>query len=274
MAGAYVQTASIANASSPASLSSGAFSSNPTVNNILVVFTWGSMNSSTALPSGNLTCSDNIGGNTYTQTAFQSTGFDGYTAMFYCVVAATGASFAPKITLTGGLVAGAAICAAEFSGNATSSVLDNNTTSGYVYNNQTSPASMTIVAGDIVCGLGMSTIGTNATPSNPTGWTQIAANTTIGGGGVGSACYILAPASPVAPTWTFTANPNYNASCQAGFKISSGSRGLFRPATLALGAGGSFFQSGVSARDRVDNWVRKGGLILPRKKSILVPHMG
>lgn len=244
MSYAYVQTAALAAAgSSPTSLSTTAFGSNPTVNNLLVVGCWGLANSP-VLTSANTTCSDNVTGASYSQLVFAANAFNYWMCLFYYVVGSTGSSFAPKVSFSANTPTSANIAAAEFSGGATSSPLDTSVTGSQAFATTWSPGNMTITSGDLVCSIYSESDAGTHTPTTPTGFTNIAKQSNGGSFGIGSFDYAINPTSPT--------NPSYNApgsgsawgnSGQACWLKSAGggSRGLFIPASLVTGAGGSFF---------------------------------
>lgn len=207
MAIAFAQKTSLGTLASGTTVSAGTFAANPTVGNYVIAWTWAYSGTTTA--AGNVTLSDNIGGNTYTQIGFVQRTQDianfFWCALFYSRVAATGASFAPKVTTTVS-GSGLCICAAEFSGGAASSPADGAAVTASAATGAPAPGSKAFTAGDLVCAVMVdgNTSGTS-TVTTPSGFTSVQQETNGVSFPVGEGVYALAPASPTNPTWNSVA---------------------------------------------------------------------
>jgi hypothetical protein len=205
MAIAFVQTATLGATGSATSISTSAFSSNPTINNYIIVWTYCQGTGAT-----DFTVSDSTNLNTYTPIGWSSISTQIAVQFFYTKVQHTGSSFTVTVT-TSESAQPLSIVASEFSGIgsiATSAITETGNLAGSG-TTAISPGNLNISSGDLViaiCGIweqaGRVTIGT------PASWTQVSLNdyTTdpMQAFLYGQSLYYINPSSPSDPNWSIT----------------------------------------------------------------------
>jgi hypothetical protein len=203
MAILHVQDAALGSASAATSQQTGAFAANPTVGNYLVAWGWGWMGSAHDLTPS---FSDTAGGNTWVVPAngYQQIALDLWGFLGYAKVAATGASF--KISSTGARTATGGsimVCAAEFSGVASTSPLDGSAVGTTNTTGIPAPGNLTLTSGSLVLGLMTSDQTTYTTfgYSTPTGFTRAGMQNDGSTFQVGEAIWAINPTSPSNPSW-------------------------------------------------------------------------
>jgi len=234
---AHVQDAAIGAVSNGASQQSGAFGANPTVGNYVVAYAWGWADTAHHHPTACVFT--DTGGNTYTVPAgvFRDQASDLWCAAAYAPVATGGASF--KVTATptgsGGTYNGSVVvCAAEFSGVASSSPLDGSAAGATGTSTTVAPGSMTLTAGSLVVAVGTDDNSTYG-GSTPTGFTRVGFQNNGSSFQVGEAVYAIGPTSPANPSRTITSAKW--AAAQFALLAAGGGGGTTQPTLSMLGCG-------------------------------------
>ncbi len=195
-----VQSTTLGTNSGGNSQATGAFATNPTVGNYLIVWAWGWTSSN----HGTVAFSD-TGGNVYTVPtgSQQDQTRDLWCAIGFAKVATSGATFkvtcTPNASSTGSIL----VVASEFSGGLASGPLDGAAVGTTGTSTSVAPGSLSFTAGDLVVAVSVDDNNTYG-GSTPAGFTRVANETNGSTFEVGEAVYAIAPASPTNPARTIT----------------------------------------------------------------------
>lgn len=198
MAITFVQKTSLGTSgASSGAVSSGAFGTNPTVGNYIIIWAWGwTSNAGTISPA-----LADTGSNSYTTPAnvLQKQSLDLWCTMGYTKVGTSGASF--KVSVTPGVNGGSVcVCGAEFSGLPASAPGDGAPIGTTGTTGAPAPGSMAISAGDLTCAVMTDDDTTTTTPTTPTNFISVQAENSASIQ-IGEAVYVINLASPSNPAW-------------------------------------------------------------------------